>query len=291
MSLKVKVKSGDSLWELAEEYLKNGNRYKEIMTASGITSTTIYPGQTLTIPTPEPTPTTTTQDYFTYEVKSGDTFWGLGIRFDIPYQIIMSRNGYSDAYHLSVGAKLQIPFAKKTPIIVKERAPFRFIVNKGFAISGDFTDTHLGLDVAHNSESGGPNNTKICAPFTGVVDRATSSGSAGNYVRIRFDDYEMKVTWYTYLKHLASFFVKVGDRVTIGMIIAIMGRTGGDWGVHCHWDLVKCPLGMEYNNSDEVMRRKYSVHPLLWSAAYPDQTVGEVTAENYKKLIKYYKAA
>lgn len=44
------VKSGDTLWDIAHKYLRNGSRYKEIMFASGITSETIYVGQKLTIP-------------------------------------------------------------------------------------------------------------------------------------------------------------------------------------------------------------------------------------------------
>ena len=44
------VVRGDTLWALAVKYLGNGSRYKEIMTASGITSTTLTAGQVLTIP-------------------------------------------------------------------------------------------------------------------------------------------------------------------------------------------------------------------------------------------------
>lgn len=44
------VKRGDTLWGLAEKYLGNGSRYKEIMYATGLTSTTIYPKQVLRIP-------------------------------------------------------------------------------------------------------------------------------------------------------------------------------------------------------------------------------------------------
>ena len=44
------VKRGDTLWGIAQKYLGNGARYKEIMYASGITSETIYPRQKLLIP-------------------------------------------------------------------------------------------------------------------------------------------------------------------------------------------------------------------------------------------------
>lgn len=44
------VKKGDSLWKIAQNLLGNGSRYKEIMSLSGISSTTIYAGQVLTAP-------------------------------------------------------------------------------------------------------------------------------------------------------------------------------------------------------------------------------------------------
>lgn len=44
------VAAGDSLWGIAQKRLGNGNRYKEIMTLNGLTSTTIRPGQKLRLP-------------------------------------------------------------------------------------------------------------------------------------------------------------------------------------------------------------------------------------------------
>lgn len=44
------VKKGDTLWDIAAKYLKNGSRYVEIMSLSKITGTTIHVGQILTLP-------------------------------------------------------------------------------------------------------------------------------------------------------------------------------------------------------------------------------------------------
>lgn len=44
------VKKGDTLWDIATKYLKNGSRYVEIMSLSKITSTKIHVGQSLTLP-------------------------------------------------------------------------------------------------------------------------------------------------------------------------------------------------------------------------------------------------
>ena len=44
------VKSGDSLWAIAEKNLGNGARYPEIKALNGLTSNLIHPGQTLKLP-------------------------------------------------------------------------------------------------------------------------------------------------------------------------------------------------------------------------------------------------
>lgn len=44
------VKRGDTLWGIAKSKLGNGSRYKEIKSLNGLTSDTIYAGQTLKIP-------------------------------------------------------------------------------------------------------------------------------------------------------------------------------------------------------------------------------------------------
>ena len=44
------VVKGNSLWAIARKYLGNGHRYKEIMELNGLSSTVIYAGQKLKIP-------------------------------------------------------------------------------------------------------------------------------------------------------------------------------------------------------------------------------------------------
>lgn len=46
-----RVKSGDSLWKIAQEQLGNGARYTEIKALNGLTTDTIHTGQVLELPT------------------------------------------------------------------------------------------------------------------------------------------------------------------------------------------------------------------------------------------------
>ena len=47
---KYTVRKGDTLWGIASKELGKGNRYKEIMSMNGLTTTHIYPNQVLKIP-------------------------------------------------------------------------------------------------------------------------------------------------------------------------------------------------------------------------------------------------
>ena len=44
------VKTGDTLWDIAQKLLGNGTRYKELVSLNNLHSNIIYPGQVLKIP-------------------------------------------------------------------------------------------------------------------------------------------------------------------------------------------------------------------------------------------------
>lgn len=73
------VKPGESLWVLAEKYLGEGSRYREILDLNrdtiGEKPSFLRPGWVLSIPAPTPTPTSTEGQ--TYVVESGDTLSGI----------------------------------------------------------------------------------------------------------------------------------------------------------------------------------------------------------------------
>ncbi len=104
------VKAGDTLWDIAQNQLGNGSRYKEIMALNGLTSNVIHPGQVLELPTGG-SGNIDSGSASTYTVKAGDTLWdiaqnqlGSGSR----YKEIMSLNGLtSDVIH--PGQVLKLP--------------------------------------------------------------------------------------------------------------------------------------------------------------------------------------
>jgi len=73
------VKTGDTLWGIAEALLGNGTLYPEIKKLNGLTSDTIQPGQVLKIPDSHPGsgPPADSGTYEIYTIKSGDTLWGI----------------------------------------------------------------------------------------------------------------------------------------------------------------------------------------------------------------------
>lgn len=110
------VKSGDSLWKIAQSVLGNGNRYKEIMALNGLKSTTIRKGDVLKLPVSgstviEETEIPSKEEYTTYTVKKGDSLWAIAqakLGNGNRYKEIMTLNGLKSST-ISTGTKLKIP--------------------------------------------------------------------------------------------------------------------------------------------------------------------------------------
>ncbi len=99
-----KVKRGDTLGEIARYF---GVTVKDIMVANGLTSSTIYVGQRLIIPSSS-SPTTagcTT----VYRVKPGDTLTKIAKQYNMNVSALARANGISNASHIVVGQVICIP--------------------------------------------------------------------------------------------------------------------------------------------------------------------------------------
>lgn len=87
---------------------------------------------------------------------------------------------------------------------------------------------HKGIDIAR------PSNRTIKAADNGVVVSAGWDGGYGNKITIDHNN-----GFRTVYAHLASINVKVGQTVSKGTAIGIMGSTGHSTGVHLHFEVYK----------------------------------------------------
>lgn len=87
---------------------------------------------------------------------------------------------------------------------------------------------HRGIDIAQ------PRNRNILAADNGTVTFAGWDGGYGNKVMINHNN-----GMTTLYAHLASMDVKVGQTVTQGQKIGVMGSTGNSTGVHLHFEVLQ----------------------------------------------------
>lgn len=124
---------------------------------------------------------------------------------------------------------------------------------------------HNGIDLGWSSAHGG-NEQPIYAAYDGEViavkrdyNQTDATGSSyGNYIKIKHDNNIS--TLYAHLKY-DSVTVNVGDKVTTGQHIALMGRTGRADGNHLHY---------------EVFLNNEKVNPESYTYVYP----GQITSPN-----------
>ena len=88
---------------------------------------------------------------------------------------------------------------------------------------------HSGYDIGSQGLK-----VAIYATQDGTVEwSGFKSGGIGNCVYIKHDD---GVYWSNYM-HLDSMLVELGDTVTAGQQIGVMGNSGGDYAIHLHFEL------------------------------------------------------
>lgn len=121
----------------------------------------------------------------------------------------------------------------------------------------------------------------IYATNDGVVMDIGKNSSAGNYVWIKHE-FANNDMWSRYL-HIkdGGVKVKIGQKVTRGQEIAIMGNTGNSTGTHLHFETWVVPKGWKFNFND---RAKYSEPSTDNAFAFDDQYIG--TSPNNKVITR-----
>ena len=248
------VKEGDSIERLAQRYNISGDTIRwanNLKQGDGI-----HPGDELTI---------LPVDGILHTVKAGQTLLGIADLYDIPSEKISQQNKLKSSFLLA-GQELIIPNAK--PIVAK---PTLVASAKSSVSSGKSVPAKPRVDVAVR-----PTANMTAAPTTGVLQKPCSTScfitqyyntshyaldmqekgggaiyaaEAGTVIRaetgwnggygnvIEIDHGNDLVTLYGHNKEL---YVKTGDTVKRGQLIAWMGNTGlvyGSTGIHTHFEV------------------------------------------------------
>ena len=106
-------------------------------------------------------------------------------------------------------------------------APITGTITSRYGVSSSIRSSrHTGLDIA------AAKGTPIKVVSDGTVTFAKYNGSYGNLVKV--DHGNGVETWYA---HTSKMYVKVGEQVKAGDVIAAVGSTGNSTGPHLHFEI------------------------------------------------------
>lgn len=137
----------------------------------------------------------------------------------------ISGKGASGIYPSNVSMERYVP-DEKGIMPVKGIVTSKFGVRKN-PFNRKEKDFHTGMDIA--VEKG----TFIKSAFDGTVTETGYTDIAGNYIKIYTDD-EIQ----TFYGHIQFIFVKEGEKVRKGQVIAAVGDSGLTTGPHLHFELL-----------------------------------------------------
>lgn len=237
------VREGDTLGVIAQKF---GVTVGTVLWANGRSATQyIRPGDTLKIPPVSGVIAT---------VKKGDTLLGLAKTYGSDLEKIVQINKLDPEKDLAVGTELVLPggqppaaaptrttlarskttgvgpnaFATKPPDADTGSTPTSKLLwpTSWRVITQYYGWNHTGLDLD------GDYNSPLYAAHDGVITTAAwNSGGYGLQVVVQGDGV---MTRYA---HASKLFVKVGDKVSRGQTIAMMGSTGRSTGTHLHLEV------------------------------------------------------
>ncbi len=211
-------------------------------------------------------------DGYLYTVKRGDTISGISKKFDIDQDLLVKQNNL-DVRGLKSGFSVILPGKEKPVYVPPVVTPSRYVATRNTSTqsyNGNKTNTAVvkqyvaprtgkkfswpvvgGGTITQRFHYGhyavdiwGPNQPGIKAIGSGTVIRAAyncaprSYGCQGGYGNLVVIDHG---NGYKGLyAHNSAVYVKVGQKVTAGQVIAKMGNSGntrGRTGIHLHFEL------------------------------------------------------
>jgi murein DD-endopeptidase MepM/ murein hydrolase activator NlpD len=120
----------------------------------------------------------------------------------------------------------------------------------------DRMDFHPGTDYARPAES-----DDVKAMSNGTIKRAQFGTGYGNYIVIEHDN------CCTLYAHLKKIHVDIGDEVSAGEVIGIIGTTGSSTAIHLHFEVREVPYSLfwaKYRNKEW----KYTTNPEMYLAVH-----------------------
>lgn len=237
------VQEGDTIGSIARSFGVNAGT---ILWSNGLTERQyIRPGDALRIPPVSGILVT---------LKKGDTVAKLAKRYGADAEEILAMNRVTDETALALGTELVIPggappLPDQTLAAIATRAaqpaapsgvkkpadantknlPAAKLLwpTSGHAITQYYGWRHTGIDLD------GDYSSPLYAAYDGVVEKSGwNSGGYGNMILIRHPNGMM-----TRYAHASKLFVKAGDAVKRGQVIAMMGTTGRSTGTHLHFEV------------------------------------------------------
>lgn len=232
------VQAGEVLGGIAKKY---GLSIDTILNANNLTAKSLLrPGAALVIPP---------ADGILYTVKRGDTVSSIAKIYGVSATEITNFNGLKERA-LTVGAQILVPGGKRIiPVAVKpttkptnnqpttgpvtvpppSAAVGTYIWPTGAKIVTQYYGLrHTGMDIA------GPQGLPNYAVRDGVVTKSQCGYNGGYGCYIIVDHGGGITTWYA---HNSKLLVSVGDHVTQGQVIGLLGNTGRSTGPHIHFEV------------------------------------------------------
>lgn len=236
------VQPGEVLGGIAKKYSLS---VETILSANNLTVRSVLkPGNVLTIPP---------ADGILYTVKRNDTVSSIAKVYNVSAAEITKFNGLKERA-LVVGAQILVPGAKRIPTAVARptrpttnntagnqqnagsvvvpppsAAVGTYIWPTGAKIITQYYGLrHTGMDIA------GPQGLPNYAVRDGVVTKSQCGYNGGYGCYIIVDHGGGITTWYA---HNSKLLVSVGDYVTQGQVIGLLGNTGRSTGPHIHFEV------------------------------------------------------
>ena len=164
---------------------------------------------------------------FSYKTYIEKIYGEISDRYEMLTQTFAAQfgKGANDTYPSNVSMKKYVPDTKGI-------MPVNGIVTSEFGIRRNpfdkkEKDFHTGIDIAQRK------GYFIKSAFDGVVTETGYTDIAGNYIKIKTDDHIQ-----TFYGHTQFVFVKSGEKVIKGQVIATVGDSGLVTGPHLHFEVL-----------------------------------------------------